>query len=211
MSDREVFSSFLRQGYPEKAEDLLAVFTRYGELLWDFNRIVNLVSRKTPYGDYWIKHFLDSLLPARLIDFSGRRLLDVGTGGGLPGIPLAIVTEPEQVTLLDSRIRKLEAVKIIIKKLDLKNCFTLVSRLENMNQEWEGYFDYIVCRSVRILPKYPAIFNRLLKPAGKIILYKGKKFDELECFPRCQVHDVSHPALGERKLIIIDKIQEEDE
>ncbi|MBN1949132.1 MAG: 16S rRNA (guanine(527)-N(7))-methyltransferase RsmG [Candidatus Cloacimonetes bacterium] len=209
MGNQEVFYSFLRQEYPDKAEDLLAIFARYGELLREFNRIVNLVSRKTPYEEYWTKHFLDAILPVKQMDFSGKRLLDVGTGGGLPGIPLAIVNEPEKVILLDSRFRKMEAVKIIIKKLDLKNCFTLVSRLENMDREWEDYFDFIVCRSVRILPGYPAIFNRLLKPAGRIILYKGKNVEELEYFPSCSIHDVSHPALGDRKLIIIDKIRED--
>ncbi|RLC56550.1 MAG: 16S rRNA (guanine(527)-N(7))-methyltransferase RsmG, partial [Candidatus Cloacimonadota bacterium] len=129
---------------------------------------------------------------------------DFGTGGGLPGIPLNIVYPSSEIYLLDSTHKKINAVKDIIKILDLPSCFTIVSRLEDLESSWFGSFDIIVCRSVKILPKYKSVLFKLIKNNGKIILYKSKLMDDIGQFKKYQIHDVSHPAIGKRKIIVIE-------
>jgi len=174
-------------------------------LLFDENQKINLVSRKTSKDDYWTIHFLDSLLPLEIFDFSGKRVLDFGSGGGLPGIPLKILFPSAEIYLLESRLKKVESMKKFIKKLDLKKCFTIVSRLEDLKEEWNNFFDVIVCRSVKILPKYKKKLFPLLKKEGRIILYKSKILKDVELFEKYKIYDVSHPEIGERKIVEISK------
>ena len=171
----------------------------------DENRIINLVSRKTNEEDFWTIHFLDSLLPLREYDFSGKKILDFGSGGGLPGIPLKIVFPDAKVYLLESKKKKAESLKKFIKKLDLKECFTIVSRLEDLREEWNNFFDVIVCRSVKILPKFKEKMFRILRESGKIILYKSKMLDDVKIFRNYRIFDVSHSEIGERKIVEISK------
>ena len=199
-----IFKTFLEQ----KSKNVDAVMDslhRYFNLLCEANRTVNLISRKTPPQDYWTIHFLDSILPVCLFDFTGKKILDFGTGGGLPGIPLKLLYPISEMYLLDSTQKKILAVKKIVKKLDLKECFTIVSRLEDLDEKWENYFDFIVCRSVKILPKYKSSMFRLLRNNGRIILYKSRKLDDVQQFKNYKIHDVSQPVLGERKIIEIKK------
>jgi len=152
--NKEIFRKFLRENYPEKYNSYLQVFRHYLELILEINSSINLVSRKTSEDEYWTKHFLDSILPHNSVEFSNKKILDFGTGGGMPGVPLKIVFPTSEMYLLDSRGKKIEALKNIIKKLDLSGCFTIVSRLEDMNESWNEFFDLIVCRAVKIIPKY---------------------------------------------------------
>ncbi len=203
--NKEIFREYLEKHQPQKADELMISFERLLEALWEENSKVNLISRKTPKDEYWTRHFLDSLLPSKILDFSNKKILDFGTGGGLPGIPLNLVFPDSEVYLLDSIIKKINAVKNIIKILDLSSCFTIVSRLEDLENKWFGSFDIIVCRSVKILPKYKRVLFKLIKNNGKIILYKSKLIDDIGQFRKRHIHDVSHPAIGERKIIEIIK------
>jgi len=203
--NKEIFREYLEKHQPQKADELMISFERLLEALWEENSKVNLISRKTPKDEYWTRHFLDSLLPSKILDFSNKKILDFGTGGGLPGIPLNLVFPDSEVYLLDSIIKKINAVKNIIKILDLSSCFTIVSRLEDLENKWFGSFDIIVCRSVKILPKYKKVLFKLIKNNGKIILYKSKLIDDIGQFRKRHIHDVSHPAIGERKIIEIIK------
>ncbi|MCK5051336.1 MAG: 16S rRNA (guanine(527)-N(7))-methyltransferase RsmG [Candidatus Cloacimonetes bacterium] len=202
--NKEIFRKYLEKHLPQKADELMISFERFLEALWEENSKVNLISRKTPKEEYWTRHFLDSLLPIEIADFSNKKILDFGTGGGLPGIPLNLVYPNTELYLLDSTHKKINAVKDIIKTLDLPSCFTIVSRLEDLESSWFGSFDIIVCRSVKILPKYKSILFKLIKNNGKIILYKSKLMDDIGQFKKYRIHDVSHPAIGERKIIVIE-------
>ena len=199
-----IFKDFLSKKL-EKIDIVMNSFHTYFELLCEANKTVNLISRKTPPQDYWTVHFLDSILLVGLFDFVGKKILDFGTGGGLPGIPLKLLYPTSEMYLLDSTQKKMQAVKNIVKKLDLKECFTIVSRLEDLDEKWEEYFDFIVCRSVKILPKYKKIMFRLLQNNGRIILYKSRKLDDVLQFKNYKIHDISQPVLGERKIIEIKK------
>jgi len=203
--NKEIFRKYLEKHLPQKADELMISFEQLLEVLWEENSKVNLISRKTPKEEYWTRHFLDSLLPIEATDLSNKKILDFGTGGGLPGIPLNLVYPSSELYLLDSTHKKINAVKNIIKILDLPSCFTIVSRLEDLESNWYKSFDIIVCRSVKILPKYKSVLFKLIKDNGKIILYKSKLMDDIGQFKKYRIHDVSHPAIGERKIIVIEK------
>jgi len=199
-----IFKAFLEKKR-KNVDAIMDLFHTYLDLLCEANKAVNLISRKTPPQDYWTVHFLDSILPTVLFDFAGKKILDFGTGGGLPGIPLKLLYPTSEMYLLDSTKKKILTVKNIVKKLDLKECFTIVSRLEDIDKKWDNYFDFIVCRSVKILPRYKKIMFRLLQNNDRIILYKSRKLDDVQQFKNYNIHDVSQPVLGERKIIEIKK------
>jgi 16S rRNA (guanine527-N7)-methyltransferase len=201
--NKEKFIEFISKHFPEESQDLIQQFDNYLEILWNTNQQINLISRKTSREDYWILHFLDSLLPADFHDFSGQKILDFGTGGGLPGIPLKLAFPTSQVYLLDSIHKKISALKNIIKVLDLPECFTIVSRLEDLEEKWNGFFDVIVCRSVKVLPKYKRKMLSLLKKDGRILLYKSKLLDDAEVFDQVKIHQLNFPEIGERKIVEI--------
>ena len=202
---KETFKSFLKEFNFPHYEELLDSFQKFLDFLLEENSKVNLISRKTKSEDYWTIHFLDSILPIRHIDFSNKKILDFGTGGGLPGIPIKLLYPDSIVFLLDSKQKKINSIKNIVKRLDLKECFTIVSRLEEMDAKWGNFFDIIVCRSVKILPKYKTKMFDLLKNDGKIILYKSRKLEDITQFGKVKKYDVSLPEIGERKIIEIEK------
>lgn len=201
----EKFENFIKENFPQNSQELLCQFDNYLKILWETNQQINLISRQTAKEDYWILHFLDSLLPVEFYDFSNLKILDFGTGGGLPGIPLKIMFPSSQVYLLDSIHKKITALKNIIKVLDLPECFTIVSRLEDMEEKWNGFFDVIVCRSVKILPKYKKKLLTLLTKDGRILLYKSKLLDDVEVFDRIKIRQMNFPEIGERKIVEIRK------
>ncbi len=198
---RAQFIEFLEDMGKFNAERVIPLFDRYHELLTDMNTRINLVSRATSADDYWTKHYLDSITPVRFFDFAGLKVLDFGTGGGLPGIPLKILYPDCEMYLLDSRKKKCEAVAEIVKMLDVKGCQTIPSRIEELEmRRWRDYFDAVVCRSVRIEPRFAVCLKKLVKPGGKVLFYKAKEVDDLEPFRGIEFLDASHPSLGERKI-----------
>ena len=204
MAQKDIFKQFLITAFPSRASELLDMFERYHAWLVSENAKVNLISRRTDANDIWTLHFLDSLLPIRHVDFSGRSVLDFGTGGGLPGIPIAIAFGDAEVTLLDSKKKKIAAVRGAAEHLGLRNCAFWDRRIEEVAGAGGARFDVIVSRSVRIEAGYGSILLNLLNPHGKLVLYKSRILDDVRQFDNPHIFDVSTPELGERRVVVVE-------
>lgn len=202
---KELFVNFLKESFPNQYQELTKKFETYFNWLVEENSKINLISRQTNLEDIWTHHFLDSLLSVRYVNFSGKHILDFGTGGGFPGIPLCIAFPDASVTLLDSRKKKILALRSAADILHLRNCSFLDIRIEDIPEKLYGTFDIVVSRSVRILPEFGRSIMNLLKTNGKAVFYKSKIMDDVTQFENPQVFDASNSFIGERKIIVIQK------
>ncbi len=135
----------------------------------DWNSKINVISRKDIDALY-TKHVLHSLGIAKVIDFLPQAdVLDVGTGGGFPGIPLAILFPETNFHLVDSIGKKLKVVDAIAKELDLKNVKTTHDRVENTT----GKYDFIVSRAVTKMPDFVKWVRNKIKKDSKHLLKNG--------------------------------------
>ena len=181
--------------YFKNLDDLqLQRFTQLGALYATWNERVNLVSRKD-IEHLYERHILHSLSIARFIKFKQDvKVMDLGTGGGFPGIPLAICFPEVQFTLIDSIAKKMRVVEDLVQVLDLKNVSTIVGRAENI----KGSFDYVVSRAVAPLSEIYAWTGKSIAkkqqhamPNGIICLKGGDLRDELMPFKnRVEVHEI---------------------
>ncbi|MDZ7739648.1 MAG: 16S rRNA (guanine(527)-N(7))-methyltransferase RsmG [Bacteroidales bacterium] len=158
---------------------------RLEALYKEWNPRVNLVSRKD-MDNFVLHHIIHSLSIYRLIPFlPGTKILDAGTGGGLPGIPLAIVFPECSFTLADSVRKKINIVKEIKQELELDNIEAMWTRVEEM----EGSFDFVISRAVAAFPLLVKWTGRLVRrpsandlPNGIMALKGGDLSSELAGF-----------------------------
>ncbi len=205
MSKRSEVERYLQEKNVSDTERVMHLFDVYYHWLLDENERINLISRKTDPDDIWTLHFLDSILSISCVDFKGKNILDFGTGGGFPGIPLASMYSDAHVTLLDSTKKKIQSVKCGAAAVGLTNCSFLDIRLEDTDEKLFGTFDIVVSRSVRILPEFKKVLFKLLKDDGTLVLYKSQNLDDAELFKKVHITDVSTPLIGERKIVVINK------
>ncbi|MBC7556179.1 MAG: 16S rRNA (guanine(527)-N(7))-methyltransferase RsmG [Chryseobacterium sp.] len=141
--------------FPDLTETQEKQFDLLQELYLHWNEKINVISRKDMDALYE-KHILHSLGIAKVMAFSaGTKVLDVGTGGGFPGIPLAILFPQTHFTLVDSIGKKIVVVRAVIESLSLKNVVAHHERAENI----KGKFHFVVSRAVTQMP----VFLRWLK------------------------------------------------
>lgn len=205
MTKKTELEKFLSEVPAGTAHGVLEKLNEYYNWILEENSKINLISRKTDPDDLWTLHFLDSLLSIKCVDYSSKNVLDFGTGGGFPGIPLAVLYPQSHFTMLDSTKKKIQSVRNGAARLALANCSFLDIRLEEVPQELDGSFDIVVSRSVRIEPQYKKILFRLLKDEGLIVLYKSQNLDDAALFRKVSITDVSTPLIGERKIVVIRK------
>ncbi len=141
--------SILLKYFPDLTELQVERYRRLGELYEEWNARINLISRKD-IDNLYVRHILHSLSIAKALEFkSGTTFLDIGTGGGLPGIPLAIYFQDCRFHLVDSIAKKIRVVEEIIQVLKLENASSERVRAEELN----GHYDFIIARAVADLPK----------------------------------------------------------
>lgn len=136
--------------FPQLTEIQIQHFRALQQLYKDWNLKINVVSRKD-IDELYLRHVLHSLAIAKVIEFRpGARILDVGTGGGFPGIPLAILFPETNFHLVDSIGKKIKVVDEVVEGLQLTNVKTTNARVE----EIKGNYDFIVSRAVAAMPTF---------------------------------------------------------
>jgi 16S rRNA (guanine527-N7)-methyltransferase len=135
----------------------------------EWNQRINVISRKD-IDNFEINHLLHSLAIARFVSFvPGTTVLDVGTGGGLPGIPLAVIFPETQFTLVDSIAKKIRVAEAIASEAGLDNVKTVASRVEDLR----GSYDFIIGRAVTETGKLVKLTRHLISPRSLNIRKNG--------------------------------------
>ncbi len=143
-------TALVQQHFPEATEKQLAQFNALPELYEHWNALINVISRKD-LDEFSQRHLLHSLGIAKVMPFKdGASVLDIGTGGGFPGIPLAILFPNVQFHLVDSIGKKIKVVQEVANALGLKNVRASHARAETIYEE----FDFIVSRAVTAMPAF---------------------------------------------------------
>ena len=158
-----------------------ARIARYHEMLADWNTRMNLTG-DTDFATSLDRHYMDSLAPlahAQLFA-QGASLIDVGSGAGFPGLPLAIARPDLNVTLLDSLMKRISFLDAVVKELGLKNVQLVHSRAEDggRNVQLREQYDIAVARAVAPLPVLCELLLPFVKVGGRMICYKGPSAEE---------------------------------
>lgn len=180
--------------FPDLSENQIFQFSKLEELYTFWNAQINVISRKD-IEELKVRHILHSLGIAKIQAFkSGTRILDVGTGGGFPGIPLAILFPDTHFHLVDSIGKKIKVVKEIAMALDLKNVKAEAVRAEEVKDE----FDFIVSRAVTNMDDFVKwTRNKIAKKQkhelknGILYLKGGDLTEELQHFPNAKLFNLT--------------------
>lgn len=202
--EKQIFEEYLGKLGLADIPQLMGRFEHFHKLLTEHNKQVNLVSRKMPPQSYWVQHFLDSLLAVECLDFTDKTVLDFGSGGGLPGIPIQLVSHGCEMVLLDSIAKKTKILSDMIEALSLPNTGVECARLEDYAfLARRPSFDLILCRAVALEERYYSPLRRLLKPSGQLVMYKSRAMDDLEGIKYSEILSREDDILGKRSLIQI--------
>ena len=154
-------------------------FKKYKDLLLFYNEKFNITAI-TDEKEIYIKHFVDSILPYQ--HFKVGKYIDVGSGGGFPIIPLKIMMEDIDITLLEATGKKCEFLNTVIRELDLKNAVVINGRAEELakKEEFREKFDCSTARAVARLNLLSELCLPFLKKGGSFYSYKGEGEEEVK-------------------------------
>ena len=180
--------------FPDLTDNQILQFQKLVALYQDWNAKINVISRKD-IDELYTKHVLHSLAIAKIQPFEpGTYVLDVGTGGGFPGIPLAILFPETRFYLIDVILKKINVVNAVAEALGLKNVKAEQLRAENV----KGDYDFIVSRAVTNMPDFVSWIKDKIKkqnkhelPNGILYLKGGDLTEELASFPKATEYNIS--------------------
>ncbi len=163
------YFDLLKRYHTEISPEKLKIYKSLYDIYNEKNKKVNLISRKD-FENFYLHHIIHSLSITKFaLVKKENKIIDLGTGGGLPGIPLAIYYNNKKFILVDSIRKKISTVDEIIKELNVKNISTINNRVENLNIN----ADIIICRSVSSIENIIKWTKGILNKEGKLILLKG--------------------------------------
>ena len=180
--------------FTDFTETQLKQLAQLGALYEEWNAKINVISRKD-IDNLYERHVLHSLILSNVTHFKkGAKILDLGTGGGFPGIPLAILFPESQFTLIDGTLKKIKVVQEVTQALGLKN----VTAIQKRAEELKGVrFDFIISRAVAKLDKLMMWSRPLLSgkqkhsiPNGLIVLKGGNVRAEIQELPKGEYVEV---------------------
>jgi 16S rRNA (guanine527-N7)-methyltransferase len=201
----------IQKYFPALSENQYKQFELLQDLYIHWNSKINVISRKD-INNLYEKHTLHSLAIAKIIDFApNTQILDVGTGGGFPGIPLAILFPNCHFHLVDSIAKKIHVVNEIANSIELKNCHAQQIRAEKLKLK----YDFVVSRAVTSLPVfYHWVRDKINEnsknelPNGIIYLKGGNLTNEIEKFKSVvKVYNISQyfeePFFETKKIVFL--------
>lgn len=170
----------IKKYFPELDEQKLEKLERLGPLYQDWNEKINVISRKD-MEHFYEKHVLHSMAIAKVMSFApGSKVLDIGTGGGFPGIPLAIMFPDTHFHLVDSIGKKITVVKDVAKQLKLSNVEAQQVRAEQLVRRYDFIISRAVTRFANFLPWVKGKFRKedINEMQNGMFLLKGGEVDE---------------------------------
>ncbi|MEI6520648.1 MAG: 16S rRNA (guanine(527)-N(7))-methyltransferase RsmG [bacterium] len=204
----------------ECSDEISERFFTFYQLLFDANSRMNLTAITTP-RDAATKHFADSMTVSLVANIkAGNKLMDFGTGAGLPGVPLAIMYPQTIFTLNDSTSKKIDFIKSVVAEMGINNIYPLWGRTEDLgrDQRHRGRYDFATARAVAHLAVLVEYALPVLKKGGMLIAMKGCDC-EIECKQAekaiqllggklKEIKKIELPGGGQRTLITIRKVEE---
>ena len=196
--------------FTELTEIQIEQFNKLEDLYKTWNAQINVISRKD-IDELYLRHILHSLAIAKIIEFKPKtRILDVGTGGGFPGIPLAILFPKTKFVLVDSIGKKIKVVNEVSQAIGLENLTAIHTRAENV----KGQFDFVVSRAVTKMDAFYNWVRKKIAPKHKhsikngiLYLKGGDLTEELAKFPKAELHNIAtmfdNPFFETKKVVYI--------
>lgn len=200
-----------------KAEEL-SLLTAYYELLIKWNEKINLISYGTP-DEVILVHFIDCIIPLKYLDREPQKVLDIGSGQGLPAIPMKILRRNWSFTLLEPSRKKVSFLTEVIRILNLNSVLVVRERAENIAKDpiTRESYDGITSRATFKLPLYIEIAEPLIRKGGWVLAMKGKLKDEESAQTKKILEKTGiyvektlsyyHPVTGSKRTLIIFKKQ----
>lgn len=192
------------------------LFAQYLDILRFWNSKMNLVSARND-REILEKHFLDGLTPVPILPHRAIRIIDIGSGAGLPGIPLKIAVDAWHLYLVEASRKRSSFLKEVVRGLDLSHTFVIHDRVENLlgQASYRQTFDAVISRATLKLPQLIEIANDLLVSGGMLLAMKGvipeqerveaNQISENTGLLYVEAHEVFLPATNTSRKIIIYK------
>lgn len=196
--------------FPDLTQNQFMQFQKMQELYQDWNSKINVISRKD-IDQLYTNHVLHSLAIAKILHFkAGATILDVGTGGGFPGIPLAILFPDTNFYLIDIILKKINVVNAVAESLGLKNVRAEQKRAENVTEK----FDFVLSRAVTNMADFVQWTKNNIKQTnnhtlknGILYLKGGDLTEELIDFPKAKQYRISEffddPFFETKKVVYL--------